>query len=80
MLLCPPRTQISPTRTLVRTMLRFSPLTESSCGLALADYAGNVTFQRRSASAFVFACWPAKETVTCSPGVAQPQTLIGLSR
>ena len=75
----PEASQTSPTIT-SRMVTVFFPVTTSSAGSAEAGTAASVTRQRPLASVVVLTCWPLKETVTCSPASARPQTGRALSR
>ena len=75
----PDASQTSPTTT-SRMVTVFFPVTTSSAGSAEAGTAASVTRQRPLASVVVLTCWPLKETVTCSPASARPQTGRALSR
>ncbi len=74
----PDASHTSPTRTSL-TVSVVPPFTVSVCGSPAASSGSSFNVHWPSASAFVAFDFPAMETVTSSPGAAQPHTATAAS-
>ena len=74
---CPEQTQTSPMSTSVKVTV-FLPRTVSVCGPPYSRTGSSCTCQEPSAAATTDFDWPAKATVTSSPGSALPHTRLAM--